>query len=110
MIAESTQSVFHLRDWLPVFFNLFVVIIGWVIILGHAKKLATRNEAHSIVQKADDILKEINELGRAYWCCSVPLDSDQAELSKQFADEIGTQISSLRMCIDLLSKAALIFS
>ena len=70
MSVETSSLVLwgvDIAPFLPTFVSLSMVIFGWGIIYRNAKKLSSRNEAHSFASNIMSTLKDIETLSEDFW-------------------------------------------
>ena len=102
LCLEQSYLITLFYKLLPTFVTAALAIIGWLVIYGNAKKLASRNEAHSLVQKVDDRLLDILQYSKDYWSY-LECEDDRVLLeSKRFSVELGGSISLIRSYLKLI--------
>lgn len=94
------STLFH--KLAPTFITATLAILGWLVIYNNAKKLASRNEAHALVQKIDDRLCLMDDLSRHYWSQFEINTNDITSAAKHYNMEIGGSVAQIRSYLQLI--------
>ncbi|WP_417707144.1 hypothetical protein [Rheinheimera aquimaris] len=83
--------------------SVLFIVIGWAVVYWNAKKLATRNETKSLLDKAISQLESLTVLATEYWLGGRKerLDDDHYQLL------VMAQISRLGLTLNILNARGL---
>lgn len=94
--------------WMFSLTSIILVLIGWRVVYGNAKKLATRSESKSLIDATSKLVNEISDLSMEYWLTKCKDSSKKKTKSGYFKSNAKLKASneSRLYVMNVMAKAS----
>jgi hypothetical protein len=92
--------------WIFSLTSILLVLIGWIVVYGNAKKLATRSESKALVDNISKIINEVSELSIDFWLNS----SKNGTTSDLYVLKIMSKITQAAQYGEIIKRRGLAIS
>lgn len=92
--------------WILNVASIFLVLIGWTVVFGNAKKIATRAESKAMADGISKIINEISELAIEFWLSS----SRNGHNSDLYALTVMSKISQATQYSEIIKGRGIVLS
>jgi hypothetical protein len=94
--------------WMFSLTSIVLVLIGWRVVYGNAKKLATRSESKSLIDATSKLVNEISDLSIEYWLIECKKTSKPKIKSGYFKNRNKEKVSneSRLYVMNIMAKAS----